>query len=505
MVKKRVLIVGGVVLLLIAAALFVLHTPIVRAKLLHHILTRLESASGLDITVGSFDYNLFKLRFTCKEVTLKVRPLAGAETTEMPPFFSARQLRLRVPLSLLLNGKLHFKRVEISGAAVQLAVNADGRANFPQGSDEPFAVPRFIVNQFRLENSSLSYTDSVNGLNLEIPAVEVNLAWQGGGQHRFSVETKGGSRIHYADTTVPVDAVHLKGVVGYDHIDIKKSGVKVGQNRLAYSGRLDDFASPRLAAVINGHIDLQDLRELFPSLPLPVISGNVAMAVSLRGPLPGITAGLEVKADHLCTDRLQDLAAAARLKWAGKRLLLTDCDISYKDAKIRARGEFFPFDGSRENRLSLEWRSLDLRHLNPFVDHPFDADLPLRGRLEVGLKRGSLRFSSGDLRLAGTRLNGECTLALPRVSARVHVQARPWQEIVPLLRLGSEDLYRRLRHVEDPAGDLSADITLKGSLDAPEITAGGELKHIAYRGEETGDIVWEAALTGKRLKAKAYT
>ena len=109
---SRRLILGSAVPALLALVAVAIHTPPVRSAVSSWVVTRLQSAAGVQATIARLDYNLFTLTFSAGNITL------AAEGSSVP-FFSAEAVRVDLPWTIL-RGRIAVESLEIDNPSVTI-------------------------------------------------------------------------------------------------------------------------------------------------------------------------------------------------------------------------------------------------------------------------------------------------------------------------------------------------------------------------------------------------
>lgn len=540
--KKRVVILAGILILLAAASLVLLHLPPVQTRIIREVLDRLESASGLRITAGSSSYNLFTLNFSLDEVRVEV---PSPETGKNPPLFYARHIRVRIPLSLLLRGKLHFKRINVSGAAVNVMVDSRGNVNLPSGGNEPVVIPPFAINRLHIHNTHFLYDNRLAGTRLEIPSINLALRRQEEVLHRWEIEAKTGGRIQQAGFEAALEPFRLAGLLGGDRLALSPSTLRIGGYELTAEGVIENFPAPEIRAVLIGRIDLQKLPE---NLTLPDLAGKITFAVDITGPLKGVAARLTASSEDLSFRHLRHLTLKAGLEWSDDRLLVSAWDICHDNHSLGVRGELYPFTDDRVNQLILQLHSPDIKALDPFFHHPFatavsghldlswkgwpmpsPADrrkvigqcelrfqpaedrwriagsyeiIPVRGELRATLETGNIYIRTAGLSLGDVNLEGHGALEGDRLGGGFRLVSRRLKDLVPLVAIfwnGSSSITSRFSRLE---GGISAEIQLAGTLSSPRFTVTGLLPRFVLGETDLGEVSFQGTLEEPTLDAE---
>jgi outer membrane protein assembly complex protein YaeT len=155
--KKRILILSGSCLILLAAGLGFLHTPQAGAWLLGIADRLLTEKTGYSIKAKNTHFSPFSLTIRLEDLTvLPIEP--GNDSLQK---IHAHGLELQVPWSMLLGKGIHLKKLIIDQPTIELSSPPPAQA-LPQGSSppgnqaqEPAAViPDFRIDRFEVTGGS---------------------------------------------------------------------------------------------------------------------------------------------------------------------------------------------------------------------------------------------------------------------------------------------------------------------------------------------------------------
>ncbi|HEY7605831.1 MAG TPA: hypothetical protein VID07_03510, partial [Actinomycetes bacterium] len=140
---------------LLAFALLVAHTPMVRARALVWVIGQLETRYGLVLSAERLSYNLVTGTAGLDGVRLAARNGYGQ------PFFTARRVHVNLPIAAYL-GTFTLGEIAVEGGQVTLHRSADGVSNLPTPS-APATVSSsrtvLPIQGLRLTGLSVHYTD----------------------------------------------------------------------------------------------------------------------------------------------------------------------------------------------------------------------------------------------------------------------------------------------------------------------------------------------------------
>ena len=166
---SRRLILGAAVPALVVLVAVAIHTSPVRSAVGSWVVTRLQSAAGVQATIARLDYNLFTLTFSTGNVTLV------AEGSSVP-FLTAEAVRVDLPWTIV-RGRIAVESLEIDNPSVTIVREADGTLNLPTGSgaaSEP-APASIDVGRFVIRGLRVRYEDRPAGVLVDARDIEINL------------------------------------------------------------------------------------------------------------------------------------------------------------------------------------------------------------------------------------------------------------------------------------------------------------------------------------------
>jgi len=467
----------------------------------------LKQRQGIQLAVQSFDYNLLKLQFTLRGVVLK---RLGKE--DFPPFFQASQIKLKVPLALILGRKLQIQELDIQNSIIDVHIGHSGKSNIPfqAGSKKTTSgrtdLPEFIINRFILEKAQIFYSDEARNIKFEFHAIHMQSGWLGGGRHYLNLEMGKRGSLQYQEMHHPIDALNIKAELDYGGIDFKEFNFAFSENELNLSGRLDNFSSPLLKVEARGELDLDSVRSVFRMER--ALSGKIHFRSALQGPLDSINAQIHLQSSNIQFERLKNIDLKADLRWENDLLSMTSVHIKMKEGEVQGRGEFHPLDWKAGNKLSFRWESISLENFRHFYSNPYHlasrasgsleaswADFSLddiKGRAEIHLYPEKQRIEAYDqiplsglivsradsgnfyidiksFSIPGAEMKGEFRFGADRVSGKFKIDAQNLKKLTPNLLLSSDDLSKKYIQKLDMDGRLLISGELGGSLTSPRI------------------------------------
>jgi len=533
-IKRKLFIVPMAFLLLIIGLLLLLHTHFIKSRILQYALNYLEQRQNIHLTVQSLDYNLLMFQFTLKGVLLR-----DLNKEKFPPFFQAEEIKIRIPLSLILRKKLQIQELDIQNPKINIHIDQDGTNNIPYKIDPEMTTPiltiisEFVFKQFWIKNAQLRFVDQVRNIELELPAVQLELYWLGEGKHSLLLQMSKKGYASLKRTFYPIDDLKIVAHHDYKGIDFKKFNLTLAQNIFEFAGRLDYIVYPSLNGVLQGKIDLNDIRPFIPTDK--AFSGMLHFRSQLQGSLDTISARFKLESKNLHLEELQDIALKADIQWKDKLLLIKSIHIAIAGGEVQGNGELHPLHWEDGNRINLEWKSINLEHFNFFYDLPchfasrtsgsFEAfwsnfslnsvkgrsdiqlhgvdrrnfsckRVPLSGRIITELDSGIITLSMNNLSIPGALLDGEFNLGMGMASGRFKLDARDIKALSPFILSFFNNLYKKEIEKLDIDGQISISGILEGTSNSPLIKAELKSKKISIQNlrniELDGTLIYDS-------------
>jgi AsmA protein len=395
---KWALIVFGIVVLLIAAAVLILPSIIDVQKYKPVLESKLTEATGRSVTVGD-------------DIQLSVFPWAGVSFNDLKvgnpagfaadDFVAVRAFDVRVKLlPLLLSGfkDIQVQRFVLKAPRVNLIKNGNGKVNWdfsrsggktpprstPDASGGP-ALPALSIGDFSITDAEVSYTDQAGGTRHEL--TDINLEMR-----NVSIDQPIAVSFSAVFNHHPIS---LEGVVGPVGSDLKTAAVPVDLKLKllqVVSGTLQgQVRSPAAAAAVEARLEISEfsarrlLEKLGRPFPVRTTDPNTFERIALRADISGGAESMKISEGRL---NLDDSALALTLEVKDYRRpdLRFNIDLNRIDLD-----RYLPPPGEtaekREDSGSAGARKTDYGPLRRLV---------LDGRLKIGQLRVK-KINAGDI------------------------------------------------------------------------------------------------------------
>ncbi len=501
--KKKVFLILICLVLLIAVVFILLHTQFIKSRILQYALNYVEQAAGIQLSLQSFNYNLFRLQFTLKSVVAREQ-----KELNLPPFFRAEEIKIKVPFSTILGRSLQIKDLYIKNPKINVQFDQDGLSNIPFKARAEAQIPEFIFKRADIENAHVYYSDDKRNIYCNLSGIWLELKWISGAKHSLHLEMRERGRASFNGKDYPVDELNTTAQLDHKGIDFKEFVLGLSQNKFKLTGQLDNFRYPHFDGSIRGELDLDSIRYLLP-VNRP-ISGKLQFYSHLQGPLNKIAARIQFQSENLSYGKLQNINLQAEVNWKDETLKMPLLKIEIADGEIVGSGEFHPLDWKTGNQANFQWKSVNLEKLNLLIERPYrffsrtsgkleafwsnfslkaikgradiqlfagdnksqnHRQIPLSGHVQANADAGDIVIAIKDLSLPGVQLRGNVQLGSDPLAGEFELEAKSLKALIPIFLSFSSSLDERNIQKLDIDGQVRISGTLGGTLKSPNIWA----------------------------------
>ncbi|HUQ91685.1 MAG TPA: translocation/assembly module TamB domain-containing protein [Bryobacteraceae bacterium] len=409
--------VTAVSVLLLMAGIAVVQTDWFRNYVKQQIISATEEATGGKVELGSFSFDWSHLHASVTDFVIH-----GKEAADAAPLVRAKRVEIRVRLFTSIKHLLDVAYLGVERPEANVIVYADGTTNVPtpkvkvKSDKTPLdSLVDLAVDRFELTNGTFTFNSRQKPFDVRGNNLRAQLFF-----NALSQSYKGELSLEplYAVSgrNTPVTfRVLLPAVLERNRITIENARFTTSGSEIVINGSIDDLRKPVLAARINGHLLVADVKNL-GDLPLTpetqgslstirvdanaVVSENVIDVKALRLSL----GASEVEA----SGKLKDASGAGGVEFKS-RLALQELGRLAKlpqrpDGKVSLNGKLtldannnYTVDGNVEaNHVSFSHGAQRFRNVNLFSAIHLDPhNLDLKG-MRLSALGGSF---SGDASL----------------------------------------------------------------------------------------------------------
>ncbi|MGD2245834.1 MAG: hypothetical protein PVI11_04720, partial [Candidatus Aminicenantes bacterium] len=397
--RKRYLIIFSIISLLLILFLLVLHSPLVKSRILNSTLDYLKKNQGIELKASSFGYNILKLQFVLEDVVLQ-----GESKLDLPPFLQAERIKLRLPFAFVLGKRFQIRSLEIRNPVIDFRISESGENNLPFRPETTERI-EYIFNLLHIENGRFFFSDQSKDISLELNALQMTLEWKGQGMHSLRVDTDKKGSLNLRGIRRSIDHLQSRGELDYTGVDFKEFIIGLEQNEVKLEGRLTYFPSVHMNVDLLGSLDLSNVRATL--MPEKELYGRLDFRAHLEGPLDSVDAFMEMQSDDLHYEGSQKIQMRTSIRWKERTLVIPSFHIVIGKGQINGNGEFHLEDGKADNHLEMKWTTVSLSELTSFLNWPYPF---------VSETSGWLELSSTGLSLDEIRGWSEIQLIEPELS-----------------------------------------------------------------------------------------
>lgn len=225
------------------------------------VVNAIETATGGKVDAGSFTWNLRKLEFTMRNLTIH-----GLEGANEVPYAHVDRLYVDAKVISVLGGRVGLQTLYLEHPVIHIVVYADGRTNQPAPKRLMKSTPP-VEELFRLQVDRAEVRDGVVLINdrplpLDFSAEDVRASLDHAADHYVGqaalgrIETRYGTWRPFASSASA--AVNLYS----DHVQITSFEWTAGASSLHASGVLKDFSRPEVEVNYSGRLDVAQFAPL---------------------------------------------------------------------------------------------------------------------------------------------------------------------------------------------------------------------------------------------------
>jgi len=255
--------IGGLLLVSVISLGLYLSSASFQDRMRIQVVAELEAVTGGHVELRSFTWNLSRLEFVAKDLTIH-----GLEPAGEAPYAHVDELRVRGRLISLVSARFGLRSVEAERPVFHIMVGADGRTNQPAPHAEnpaaasPGAMEKLFdiaVGSLDLRDGELLLNDKKIPLDLDARDVAAQLVYdtqakQYSGTVRAGsgwMQSPGGMRLPLAGDT----EFALSGQT----LDLHSLHWRAGGSFVSINGKIEGLSDPNFSLAYQAKLDLQQL------------------------------------------------------------------------------------------------------------------------------------------------------------------------------------------------------------------------------------------------------
>lgn len=452
------------------AAAVLLHSGWLRERLRLQAIAAVRNATGSHASLERLEINWLTLSVRLDGFTLEGLPREGEQ-----PLFRAARITAGLAVHPFSSRQLSLREVRVEEPRVFIYHRDDGSTNFPQPPRPRREGPlledlvRLRIGLLELQRAHFELNDRSVDFDLRLEGFDLGLAYDFR-QPRYRLQL-GVDRVSLPGGIQP--SLLLEGWLYANGVEITSARARLGDSRIEWTAKLEDFAHPRLEAGYRASILLRDLEIS------PVRQGFAVSTGAVRiepGQPPRIDGDL--RAEQLALSgpgfRVRRLDARGRFSLTPDALRIEPLDIT--SPYLNWSGNL-QLGGWRDLRIQGRLREAGLRRLQAVLVEPLaDLDARLSGPVSV-----RARLSPGgpaDMELSAAIDVAAAEDSLP-VEGRVSFT---WRQQCACVEFGESSLATRFIRASfrgTLGQSLEAGVYATGLAEAPALLAALGLGHQA--------------------------
>jgi translocation and assembly module TamB len=223
------------------------------------LVAELEEITGGRVEVGSFRWNLSRLEFEVRGLTIH-----GLEDPAEIPYFHAERFALRAQITSILHRDISLNRVDIESPVAHLIVYPDGHTNQPRpksGSASASTQDIFDLNikHAEITNGQILLNDRKLPFELKADNLEASL------KRALKEESYSGTvslaiqQMVFGSYRQVNVGVRAGFTLRPNELDVGNSEVSTGKSSIEASGKLADFANPQMNLTYRAKVSAAEL------------------------------------------------------------------------------------------------------------------------------------------------------------------------------------------------------------------------------------------------------
>ncbi len=401
---------------------------------------RLEAASGLKLDAEKITVDPFNLSVGLKKPVFRATGEPGPVLRE----FSADNVFLDVPRSLVFGGRLRFQRVHIVRPVAAMApTSPSGRSEVDMASsgadltNAGGSVPAqesggldLKVEILDVEEGRLSWNGGAESFSLSLSDIGIRVRYDPLRRNHIASLAASGGQLKYSNDALEFGRLEIKGRLSAEDIDVETFVIETGTSSLNLQGSVEDaLTSPSYSA--KGRLSLSTKEIPVPPLSVYDVEGTLAVEFAFSGENGTLTYEADVSSNGLRIREFEITNLLGKVQGDSTSLSITGLDIRSNTGRVTGKLSANR-NGQNFSGIDLEWHDLDpdriLALFPSFTKSPVSVGSLMNGRLRGNAESLSLRDIEGSavLELVPKPLDGNVPSQSPNSSsAEVPAPPRP--------------------------------------------------------------------------------
>ncbi|MGE5204366.1 MAG: translocation/assembly module TamB domain-containing protein [Chlamydiota bacterium] len=265
--RNRILLPATVGILILAAflaAAWYLTSPRFQQLVRARVIAQLQRSTGGRVELGAFQWNLSRLQFEARNLTIH-----GREGPGELPFFHADRVLVRMRIASVLRERVVLSYLGVERPVIHVVSYPDGTTNQPQPAIQDHGAQSTVEELFRLAVQRLDVQQGALLLNdrripLDLTADDVVAGMNyalgppryEGKVHVGKLDTRFNGMRPFASTA------SAEFTLWRTSAEVKSLTWTSGSSHFSAQGHLDNFRQPTITASYQGIVDLQEMGKI---------------------------------------------------------------------------------------------------------------------------------------------------------------------------------------------------------------------------------------------------
>ena len=270
----------GLILLLLVAAVALLHNEAFRQYLLRIAHTKLNEAAGVDLRIRDFSVHWSGISPSVDMYNVAVN---GEAPYTNPLLMQVDHLAVGVQIVSLLSGKWYLQDIVVDHPVVHMFVADNGDTNLPKTKSTGQSQTSIFdlgIRHVNLGQGEIYYNDKKSSLDADLHDLQFQARFDPGAKRYSGGLGYTNGKIHFQNLNPMVHSFQAEFEATPDTFTLKRSTLTSGASQLALSATLNDYAHPKVIATYQSSLDIGELRQILRDATLPV--GVVKLAGSAQ-------------------------------------------------------------------------------------------------------------------------------------------------------------------------------------------------------------------------------
>lgn len=347
--KRRVLqaFVGAVLLGLAIAAGWYFTSPAFNALVKSRIVSELERDTGGRATVGSVRWNLSKLEFEARDITLH-----GNEQSEVVPLLHVERIYLSAEVVSFFRQELRLNYLEAERPTIHVITYPDGTTNVPSPKNRALETPverlmALAIGKTVVREGLLLWNERAIPFEFTGNDVAAQFSYVGAAQRYDGSASVGKVDFNFRGLRPVAAEAQVEFSLERTAAEIKALHVTSGKSRLDASGRIEHFENPVVKAEYRSRVDVREAGSVLRMAELRAGTIEVEGTGSIGGGTAGSDGKLSIRNGEIEVRRWRVPAIEG-----GAAFSVTEKRLAIRNLLVRALGGSVTGEASDENWMT---------------------------------------------------------------------------------------------------------------------------------------------------------